>query len=117
MTGSVTPDRLDDIKIAFDAVISRFNVVGESVYYEFEWMAILHVLMWGGRRVIEVVGPSATRKNDFYEWMNNRFPNWRENPYIKRGIKNGGIRFRLLIMGHWKAFYLIQRIHKFVFRS
>lgn len=115
-TGSVTPDRLDDIRTAFDIVFSRFDVASNVNYSEIEWMAILHVLMWGNRRIIEVVGPSEEKKTDVYAWMNDRFPKWRSNPYIDQALKDGGIRYRLLIMGRWKMFYLIQKIHKTVLR-
>ena len=115
-TGSVTPDRLDDIRTAFDVVFSRFDVASDVNYSEIEWMAILHVLMWGNRRIIEVVGPSKEKKIDVYTWMDDRFPKWRSNPYIDQALKYGGIRYRLLIMGHWKTFYLIQKVYKIALR-
>lgn len=115
-TGSVTSDRLDDIRAAFDIVFSRFDVASDVNYSEIEWMAILHVLMWGNRRIIEVVGPSKEKKIDVYAWMNDRFPKWKSNLYIDQALKDGGIRYRLLIMGRWKTFYLIQKVYKIALR-
>lgn len=114
-TGSVTPDRLDDIRTAFDVILSRFGNIDASIYYELEWMAILHVLMWGNRRIIETVGPRKEYKHDVYAWMNARFPSWRRNPYISRALIDGGIRYRLLIMGKWKTFYCFQKLYKVLF--
>lgn len=103
------PEWNTDILKAFDFVLEQAHERAIAEIDEIEWMAILHVLRWGGERVV-CSGKSVNRtKKVFFDWMNSTFPDWRNNPYLSICSETKSIPFRLLVGGHWQAFGLLDK--------
>lgn len=102
-------DALGDILIAFDEVIKRCGPDFSGCAAEVEWMAILHVLAYCGQRCAIVVGNDPVRKIALFDWMDSRFPSWRENRHLGTNPLAKELRWRLLIGGHWEAYLAMRR--------
>ena len=100
---------LDDILIAFDEVDRRCGPGYSGCASEVEWMAVVHVLLWNGVRIVGAVGPDRNRKRAMFEWMNQRFPDWRKNHYFKTEPIANEFRFKLLVSGQWGVYSLLRR--------
>lgn len=74
---------------------------------EVEWVAILHVLYWGGVRLIRACGPDANRKDSLFHWMDSKFPSWRGNPYLKNERIVAKSEFRLVVSGRWREYCML----------
>ncbi len=95
---------------AFDALLDRCGVVTNAYHDTVEWLAILHVLYFGGKRIIETFGPSKEARRHLFEYVNSKFPGWRANPILARECKNWGCSFSLIVRGHWYLYTLMKRL-------
>lgn len=98
---------LFDIQRAFDGMIERVGAKGREYYAELEWIAILHVLYWGGIRIVKCCGPDTEKKKQLFKWMDDVFPGWKRNRYMKTAEIAKKIAFKLIIAGDWRTFYLL----------
>lgn len=112
-----SPEWNADIIRAFDFIISQASERIETEKDEIEWMAILHVLRWGGERVARSGVRINPTKKVFFDWMNSTFPNWRNNPYLTSREEAKSIPFRMLVSGYWRAFAILNRCFCFLSKS
>lgn len=122
VTRRPSKDSVADIRFAFDELLRRIGPSLEQYHEEIEWMAILHVLAWGGLRAVRAYGGDAEIQAEFFEWMALRFPDWRQN---RRMLKERVARspwFKLVITGHWGLvaavvglYDQVKTIHRIVF--
>lgn len=91
-----------DVLRAFDFVIKSPKPLSDDELRALEYMAIVHVLYWGGIRTLQCCGYNKRIKKHFFEWMSSRFPRWQNNPLIATGIKQFGIFFYLMLKGFWR---------------
>ena len=109
MVNNPPAEVLGDILTAFDEVVDRCGPDYSGCTAEVEWMAILHVLAYGGQRAAYVAGDDPARKRALFDWMDDRFPSWRENRYLRTDPRAKELRYRLLIGGHWGAYLALRR--------
>lgn len=100
-----------DIQHAFDELIMRAGASIEGVREEVEWMAVLHVLAWGGLRAVRCANASPIVKDSFFNWIETRFPGWRDNKYLKEDPMAKTIWFRQLINGNWRLLSMIVHVY------
>ncbi len=103
-----------DLLIAFNDIIDFF--VGKSLYNKFyselEFLAIEHILIYGVTRVCRIVGDKNTKAEvikQFKNYINNKFPNYKKNKYLKNLSRNRKIIYNLSIT---KQYWLISLIFK-----
>lgn len=96
-----TGERVDDIKVAFDIMLSNLRERSIPYRLEIEWIAILHVLAWGGLRAIKAYGADKKIEDSFFNWMMDRFPNWKTNPFLNSEPIAKSIWFRAVVGGQW----------------
>lgn len=86
----------------------RFDELGISSewYEEIEWQAIKHLLYWEPLRILKSGAPAPEARKALFGYVNERFPNWKDNPYLKREKSSFGPDFKMLLSGHW-GFYRI----------
>ncbi len=101
-----------DIVAAFDAMESMLGSRLKPYRYEVEWLSIVHILYWNGIRIIQECGPDDELRGRLFGWMDERFPSWRENPYLSTEIMARSLSFRLVVGGHWRTYYIQFRIKR-----
>lgn len=97
----VSQERVNDIVWAFDLMLQQVGCKGNAYAEELEWVAILHVLGWGGLRAIKAYGASGEIKRELFDWMSSRFPKWEDNSYLRTEKISKSIWFRAIINGNW----------------
>lgn len=102
VTRHPSKDTVVDIRLAFDELIRRIGPSLERYHEEIEWMAILHVLAWGGLRAIRAYGGDANIQAEFFNWMALRFPDWRHNRRMSSERVSRSFWFKLIVSGHWR---------------
>ncbi len=103
-----------DLLISFNDIIDFF--VGKSLYNKFyselEFLAIEHILIYGVTRVCRIDGDKNTKAEvikQFKNYINNKFPNYKKNKYLKNLSRNRKIIYNLSIT---KQYWLISLIFK-----
>ena len=115
-------DSMLDIQRAFDEVLDRCPNGAMERRESVECEAILHVLYWGGMRVVLNLGNDRKLKTNFFAWMDDRFPEWRNNRLALSVVKAGARRwdtvliYRLIISGHWGLYSAYLSLRKNVKR-
>lgn len=99
-------DVLFDIFDSFDEVVHRCAPDYFGCRDEVEWMAILHCVFWGGMRIVQTVGPDLKMRAKVFSWINETFPDWRKNKYLKTEEIVRSLSFQLLINGAWRMYSL-----------
>lgn len=92
-----------DVLRAFDFVIKSPISLSDDELHALEYMAIIHVLYWGGIRSLQCCGYNKYIKRHFFGWMSSRFPRWQNNPFITSGVKQFGVFFHLMVKGFWRV--------------
>lgn len=75
-----------------------------------EWISIKHVLYYSAIRCIDWFGPDRDIKNELFGFMNNKFPDWRANPYLKTDDLARAPSFRLTTKGQWRLYASIRAL-------
>ena len=103
-----SPEHVFDILGAFDGMLDRMQGLKEDYSLEVEWLAVLHILFFGTKRVMD----SATKKRSAIRrlrgYVGVRFPRWHDNPYLKSELKTRGANFKIVVEGRWRT-YLVAR--------
>lgn len=90
-----------DVLLAFEEIINRCGPNYSDCFEEIEWMAILHCVGWNSLRLLRGGVDFSEGRERTFKWMQNRFPDWKKNRYIKKSKFYKDIWFRLSIDGHW----------------
>lgn len=73
-----------DMVRAFDAMLEQLDTsIQEKYHTELEWLAILHVLYYNTERVLSSYHGEHSLIRENRQWIDQRFPEWRNNPYLK----------------------------------
>ena len=74
-----------DMVRAFDAMLEQLDTsIQEKYHTELEWLAILHVLYYNTERVLSSYHGEHSLIRENRQWIDQRFPEWRNNPYLKK---------------------------------
>lgn len=108
--GTKNSDKLADIFTVLDILVKDFEerYVLKKFHDEIEYLFIEHLLLYGAFRFFRS-NNSDYLMNKAFEVMNERFPNWKRNSYIKET----GIYFvylKLLNPYSWKVLRLIIKL-------
>lgn len=108
--------RINDIRQAMDEVLERADSTAIEAYHEeIEWLAILHVLYYGGMRLLLNTEYDSRVKTSYFDWMDERFAAWRSNHYlVSRLQQKGNPSFRLIVQGHWFFYYVAFKVKGFI---
>lgn len=90
-----------DIFVAFDEVLSRCGAECNGCRCEVEWMAILHCLGWNSIRLLRAGADPHEAKERTFLWMQDNFPEWKQNKYIRTEPVARKLWFRLASSGCW----------------
>ncbi len=82
-THDTNPERNRDMLLGTDELLKYFqeNNVSSKRLTELEYLAIEHVLVNATLRV-NSIDPKHSLQREIRQYMDDRFPNWRENPYL-----------------------------------
>lgn len=73
-----------DMPKAFDAMLGQLDASIQKKYHiELEWLAILHVLYYNTERILACFDANRTLIKETRNWIEERYPNWKKNPYLK----------------------------------
>lgn len=99
-----------EILYAFDDIRTWFaaHKLSERFHDELAFLAVQHLLLAATVRVLQI-----DRKHplveEFRKYMEDHFPDFRENPYLPKLDKNKQLIYRLLLKKHYRAVLLIFR--------
>ncbi len=99
---------------AFDSMISYFKKkkIYKKVYDKVEFLAIYHIYIMGITRIIRIDLPNKDKKeiiNEYIKYMNNNFPQYKKNTYLKCINKN---RKLIYILINFRLFGIIKLMFK-----
>lgn len=110
--GSITRNsnisRNREILDAFDDILAWFDEkqLTETYHDELEKLAVDHILLAGSVRVARIDPKSALLK-EFSDTLEEKFPNYRQNPYLNTLPKGKKLAYRLLDGKHYKLVRLL----------
>lgn len=94
-----------DIVRAFDAALQQLTEPIQTEYHdELEWLAILHILVYNSIRILESFDGNKEALRKTREWVEEKYPNWQKNNYLRTELVAKGISFQL-IKNNWIALY------------
>lgn len=94
-----------DIVRAFDTALQQLSEAVQIEYHdELEWLAILHILVYNSIRILESFDGNKEALRKTREWVEEKYPNWQKNHYLRTEPVAKGISFRL-IKNNWIALY------------
>ena len=98
-----------DIIESFDLLFSKIDKVFLNEYHdEFEWLAIKYVLIDGSHRIYQSFKGDKEYLNKIKQWLNDNFPNWHDNTYLKDSKWANNTYLKLSIRG------FLTRLKKFL---
>lgn len=101
---------LDIIK-AFDAMLEQLDEKTQDKYHEeLEWLAILHVLYYNTERVLQSFDGNKNLIKQIRLWINEKYPNWKTNKYLKVEEITKSIQFVFIKYGWARVWYEIKKI-------
>lgn len=90
-----------DMVRAFEAMLEQLDGSIQKKYHtELEWLAILHVLYYNTERILQSYQGNKVLMEDVRKWIEERYPPWRRNPYLKSEKIAGRIPFILITHDH-----------------
>ena len=90
-----------DMVRAFEAMLEQLDGSIQKKYHtELEWLAILHVLYYNTERILQSYQGNKALMEDVRKWIEERYPHWRRNPYLKSEKIAGRIPFILITHDH-----------------
>ena len=105
-----TEDRAMLIK-GFDTMLNEHQHELAPYRDEIEWQAIWHILFWEPLQILQQQPHMATR---YYRqaraWMDNVFPQWRQNPYLRTDSLAQETRFHLITKGHYMVYRTLHSV-------
>ena len=102
-----------DMLQAFEAMLKQLDISVQTKYYaEFEWLAILHILYYNTMRVLTNYRGNVEYIKAIEVWMNENFPNWRKNSYLKTESIAKKWMFVLIKNGHTKLLFDLEEEKK-----
>ena len=102
-----------DMLQAFEAMLKQLDISVQTKYYaEFEWLAILHILYYNTMRVLTNYRGNVEYIKAIEVWMNENFPNWRKNSYLKTESIAKKWMFVLIKNGHTKLLFDLEEAKK-----
>ena len=107
VTHVFAPDAAFGILDAFASMLERMPSPLGEYQDAVEWLAIQHVLYFGGKRMLKTNGFDKEGKRRIFAFVEERFPSWRTNPYLKRERRVRGADFALITAGHWRLYLLL----------
>lgn len=104
ITFSDSPEVRLTIFKAFDQIEDALTPTErEQFRSEIEWLAIRHIVLFAGYRLVQLRTDVTLHKRVVFDYMNRHFPNWKANSYLKRSSYKCLSNNWLLIRGNWKA--------------
>ncbi len=105
-----TEDRAMLIK-GFDTMLNEHQHELAPYRDEIEWQAIWHILFWEPLQILQQQPHMATRYyRQAHVWMDNVFPQWRQNPYLRTDSLAQETRFHLITKGHYMAYRTLHSV-------
>ena len=90
-----------DMIEAFAAMLEQLDTsIQERYHTEFEWLAILHVLYYNTERILESYGGNEQLVNETRDWLEKKYPKWKENPYLRTEQIAKRVPFLMIRNGH-----------------
>lgn len=115
--GSITRNanvlRNREILDAFEDILSWFEAQKLTQCYqkELEKLAIDHILLAGSVRVARI-DPKSGLLTEFADTMEQKFPNYRENPYLSTLSIGKKLAYRLILGKHYRLLRLLFALRK-----
>lgn len=117
ITHIVHPERLLDITKAFDFILnwmhSRVYADGfDEAHWlpEIERLAIIHICFRGVGRAVDWEGVHSSAIARLKNYMDRRFPRWRNNSLYQNDSSMHSLQYRLVIGGHYWTYLLCLRV-------
>lgn len=112
MHSKVNPKNIEILK-AMDLVLDYYKQknIFEKYYQELEYLGIYHILIAAAGRTIR--GDAKSRFPDmFMKYMNERFPQWRENVYYSEISKANKLKLFLLRRRAYTVLHFLYKMRK-----
>lgn len=90
-----------DMVRAFDAMLEQLDTsIQEKYHMELEWLAILHVLYYNINRILKSFDGNKKFIKETQDWMEKKYPDWKNNSYLKTEPIAKKILFIMTVNGH-----------------
>ena len=110
-------ERNAEILQAYDDILAWYEAHGylESCREELTFQAVQHILLAATVRVLQIDRRSHLIE-DFRAYMEQHFPDFRENKYLPLLDKNKQLIYRLLLNKHYRTVQMIFRVKRLLGR-
>lgn len=94
---------------AFQHIFDVLNCDELNRYHdEIEWQAVNHILNYEVRAQLRFGLRGWRYAHNLLNWVEKRFPNWKDNPYVRSEIRKQGMPCRLALQQHYLLIMLYQ---------
>lgn len=76
---------------------------------ELEWQIIWHVLYTEMAPLLADIGANKKYVLQLTDWVDKKFPRWRDNRYLIYLKQHEGMRFRMIIDRHYRLYFMVHR--------
>lgn len=102
-----------DIVRAFDTALQQLTEPIQTEYHdELEWLAILHVLFYNSIRILESFDGNKEALRKTREWVEEKYPNWRRNHYLRTETIVKSISFQLIKNDHISLWTILRKVKR-----
>ena len=102
-----------DIVRAFDAALQQLTEPIQTEYHdELEWLAILHILVYNSIRILESFDGNKEALRKTREWVEEKYPNWRRNHYLRTETIVKSISFQLIKNDHISLWTILRKVKR-----
>lgn len=100
-----------DIVRAFDTALQQLTEPIQTEYHdELEWLAILHILVYNSIRILESFDGNKEALRKTREWVEEKYPNWRRNHYLRTETIVKSISFQLIKNDHISLWTILRKV-------
>ena len=102
-----------DIVRAFDTALQQLTEPIQTEYHdELEWLAILHILVYNSIRILESFDGNKEALRKTREWVEEKYPNWRRNHYLRTETIVKSISFQLIKNDHISLWTILRKVKR-----
>lgn len=108
---SMTADKHMSMLTSFQNILFSISKNDISIYFdEIEWQAINHILNYEVRFQLSSGMHGLKNARILFSWVNDHFPNWKNNTYLQKRYKKQSFLFKLAINHQFILILFLQKL-------
>lgn len=106
---TLSRDDINSIVDIFDYLLYLYKPLYGN---ELEWLCVKQLIFFHIPYLIVKYGFRSSTARELMAWINENFPNWRNNSYLQKSFLFHSLTFKLLSKNHFMLFYLYTMVKK-----